>query len=173
MCWKFTDTWCREKHLPKRKSIRVQETINLKQLYEQWTDKRPFIFFHHIGTFVKLKHLGNVPDPSTQDDYITVGWIVGHSSCWAISALNDRERRLPMCSVLINEHSYCLGDSLNMSVILSHRCGSLELWINSWQSMQQDIRLWFAAVCPRRFHQLNTYSKMSIARYKLTRANSP
>ena len=39
--------------------------------------------------------------------------------------------------------------------------------------MKQDIRLGFAVVCPRRSRQLNTYSKMSIARHKIPRVNSP
>ena len=43
--------------------------------------------------------------------------------------------------------------------------------INSLQSMQQDIRSWFAVVCPRHSRQLNTYSKMSIARHKISRCD--
>ena len=35
--------------------------------------------------------------------------------------------------------------------------------------MKQDIRLWFAAVCPRRSRK----SKMSIAKHKIARINSP
>ena len=37
--------------------------------------------------------------------------------------------------------------------------------INSWQSLQQDIRLGFAVVRRRPSLQLNTYSKMSIVRH--------
>ena len=39
--------------------------------------------------------------------------------------------------------------------------------------MQQDIRLRLAAVCRRRPRQLTTYSKMSIAKHKIARVNSP
>ena len=45
--------------------------------------------------------------------------------------------------------------------------------IKSRQPMCQDIRLWFAAVCPRRSRQLKTYSTMSISRHKIARINSP
>ena len=48
----------------------------------------------------------------------------------------------------------------------------LEYGINSRQSKKQDIRLWFAVICPRRSRQLNTYSKMSIASHKIARVNS-
>ena len=43
--------------------------------------------------------------------------------------------------------------------------------INSWQSMQQNIHTWFAVVYPQHSHQLNTYSKMSFARHKITRCD--
>ena len=39
--------------------------------------------------------------------------------------------------------------------------------------MQQDIHLRIAVVCPRRYRQLNTYSKTSIPRHKIARVNSP
>ena len=45
--------------------------------------------------------------------------------------------------------------------------------INSWESMHQEIRLWFATVCPRRTRQLNTYSTMLIARYEIAGINNP
>ena len=47
----------------------------------------------------------------------------------------------------------------------------LHVWFSTLQ-MQQDIRLWFAAVFPRRSRQSNTYSSMSITRHKVASVNS-
>ena len=44
---------------------------------------------------------------------------------------------------------------------------------NPWQYTQQDIRLWFAPVCPRCSRQFVTYSKMSIARHRVVYVNGP
>ena len=37
--------------------------------------------------------------------------------------------------------------------------------INPWQSMQQDIRIWFAPVCSRCSRRINTYANMSTERH--------
>ena len=45
--------------------------------------------------------------------------------------------------------------------------------ITPYQSMLQDIPLWFTAVCPRCSRQFNTYTKMPIGRQKIASMNSP
>ena len=45
--------------------------------------------------------------------------------------------------------------------------------INPWQTMHQDICLWFAAAYSRCHWQFNTYSKMSTGRHKIASATRP
>lgn len=45
--------------------------------------------------------------------------------------------------------------------------------IKPWQSLQQDIRIWFAPAPPRFSRQFKTHSKMSITSHKIAIVNRP
>ena len=90
-----------------------------------------------------------------------------------LSSLKQKKKTIPKHHMVWNGKYTYVSKVLFIRGILHIAILILVYVINSWQSMQQDIRLWFAAVCLWRSRQLNTYSKMSIAWHKIVHANNP